>query len=175
MARLGEVLSFFSCAHRYSWPFKADAGQYYQVCVDCGAEYNYDWDRMQRVARSARAPRPARAERRTHPSWRPRERRLKLPLPLRFRIDDALWRDGTVVNISRSGVLFWCPPTAGLKVGEAVQLVFEMPEEISGADSARVLCRGRIARIDEADDALRVAIAMYGYTFLEAAASAARQ
>jgi len=175
MARLGEVLSFFSCAHRFSWPFKSDAGQYYQVCVDCGAEYNYDWERMQRVERTARPPRSARTERRTHPTWRPRERRLKLPVPLRFRVEDALWRDGTVVNISRSGVMFWCVPAPGLKVGEGVQLVFEMPEEISGVEKARVLCRGSIARIDEADDSLRVAVAIFGYNFMEAEPSAKPQ
>jgi hypothetical protein len=28
---------------------KLPDGTYYQVCVHCGAEYGYDWERMQRT------------------------------------------------------------------------------------------------------------------------------
>jgi hypothetical protein len=39
----------FGCPHRLSWPMKLPDGTYYQVCVHCGAEYGYDWERMQRT------------------------------------------------------------------------------------------------------------------------------
>jgi hypothetical protein len=55
---LGELL--FACSHRFSWPMKRSDGTYYQVCVHCGAEYGYDWDRMQRTA--AVPPRPAKMQ-----------------------------------------------------------------------------------------------------------------
>ena len=40
----------FGCSHRFSWPMKQSDGTYYQVCVHCGAEYGYDWERMKRTA-----------------------------------------------------------------------------------------------------------------------------
>ncbi len=39
----------FGCSHRFSWPMKLPDGTYYQVCVHCGAEYGYDWERMRRT------------------------------------------------------------------------------------------------------------------------------
>jgi hypothetical protein len=46
-AMLRELL--FGCSHRFSWPMKLPDGTYYQVCVHCGAEYGYDWERMRRT------------------------------------------------------------------------------------------------------------------------------
>jgi len=50
----------FGCPHRFSWPMKRPDGTYYQVCVHCGAEYGYDWERMQRTA--AIPPHPAKMQ-----------------------------------------------------------------------------------------------------------------
>ena len=72
-------------------------------------------------------------------------------------------------------MLFCCENAPDLKVGEPIQFLCEMPQEISGAERARVLCRGRIARITEDEKSLRVAVAMYGYDFLEALPSAKPQ
>jgi hypothetical protein len=47
---LRELL--FGCSHRFSWPLKRSDGTYYQVCVHCGAEYGYDWERM-RIGKTA--------------------------------------------------------------------------------------------------------------------------
>jgi hypothetical protein len=71
-----------------------------------------------------------------------RARRFEMHLPLRYRrVGAALWSEGRIENISRSGVLFWTADlldlhtpleiTFGLSVGEA---------------SSRVICRGRIVR-----------------------------
>jgi hypothetical protein len=46
----------FGCSHRFSWPMKRSDGTYYQVCVHCGAEYGYDWERMRRTTATPRQP-----------------------------------------------------------------------------------------------------------------------
>jgi hypothetical protein len=50
----------FGCPHRFSWPMKRPDGTYYQVCVHCGAEYGYDWERMRRT--EAIPPQPAKMQ-----------------------------------------------------------------------------------------------------------------
>jgi hypothetical protein len=32
------------CSHRFTWPRLGDNGQHYQVCLTCGAAYEYDWN-----------------------------------------------------------------------------------------------------------------------------------
>ena len=54
------------------------------------------------------------------------------------------------VNISQSGVLF--RGATALPVNALVEMVFEMPEEISGQKNSNVLCQGRIIRSKEAKD-----------------------
>lgn len=48
----------FGCSHRFSWPLKRSDGTYYQVCVRCGAEYGYDWERMRRTTAARRPQAP---------------------------------------------------------------------------------------------------------------------
>jgi len=36
------------CTHRFSWPRVSQSGNHYQVCLDCGAAYEYDWQKMRR-------------------------------------------------------------------------------------------------------------------------------
>jgi hypothetical protein len=80
----------------------------------------------------------------------PRARRLKLNIPLRYRVKSlSTWSEGTILNLSQSGVLFDGP--AELPVNALVEMVFEMPEEISGQKNSQVLCQGRIIRAKEAD------------------------
>ena len=38
------------CSHEFFWPRRAADGRYYQVCRLCDAEYEYDWNSMQRTA-----------------------------------------------------------------------------------------------------------------------------
>jgi hypothetical protein len=35
----------FGRSHRFSWLMKLPDGTYYQVCINCGAAYGYDWER----------------------------------------------------------------------------------------------------------------------------------
>ncbi len=37
------------CAHRFSWPRIDADGRHYQICLACGAAYEYDWEAMRRT------------------------------------------------------------------------------------------------------------------------------
>ena len=39
------------CRHNFSWPHTGIHGQDYQICVLCGATYEYDWSTMRRTRR----------------------------------------------------------------------------------------------------------------------------
>lgn len=155
--KLLEVLMLGRCSHEFSWPRRASDGDYYQVCLLCAAEYKYDWQTMRRTARVDRsAPAPS-AETtvtrrsRSHakkPTWVPRARRLKLDTPLRYRVKNlGTWYEGVIENISQSGLLF--QGKHRFPENTLVEMVFEMPEEISGQKNSSVLCQGRIIRARE--------------------------
>jgi hypothetical protein len=80
----------------------------------------------------------------------PRARRLKLDIPLRYRVNKtSTWYEGIIENISQSGVLFNGP--AQLPVNALIEMVFEMPEEISGQKNSNVICQGRVMRATDAE------------------------
>jgi hypothetical protein len=151
--KLMDVLRLGRCSHEFSWPRRAADGHYYQVCLLCAAEYKYDWATMRRTERvpvTTAEPGTRRRPREKKPSWVPRARRLKLNIPLRYRVKSlSTWSEGNILNISQSGVLFDGP--AELPVNALVEMVFEMPEDISGQKNSQVLCQGRIIRAKEAD------------------------
>jgi hypothetical protein len=69
---------------------------------------------------------------------------------LRYRVKNlSTWAEGTILNISQSGVLF--QGTSELPVNALVEMVFEMPEDISGQKNSNVLCQGRIIRAKQTD------------------------
>ena len=147
--KIMDVLMLGRCSHEFSWPRRGADGDYYQVCLLCAAEYKYDWTTMRRTKRLEHA-RPDTAVRRSHtrekrPSWTPRARRLKLDVELRYRVNStSTWYEGKVENISQTGLLFHGPQQ--LPVNALIELVFEMPEEISGQKNRNVLCQGRVIR-----------------------------
>jgi hypothetical protein len=51
---LKRLLEIF-CRHQFSWPHSGVYGQDYQVCMRCGAVYEYDWGTMRRTRRRASA------------------------------------------------------------------------------------------------------------------------
>jgi hypothetical protein len=51
IVKLLELLLRQGCTHRFSWPRSGDNGRYYQVCLACGAAYEYDWETMRRTNR----------------------------------------------------------------------------------------------------------------------------
>lgn len=174
--KLLDVLMLGRCSHEFSWPRRASDGDYYQVCLLCATEYKYDWKTMRRTERvEPSAPESTTARRsRSHskkPSWVPRARRLKLDTPVRYRVKNlGSWHEGIIQNLSQSGVLLQGPQH--LPENTLVEMVFEMPEEISGQKNSSVLCQGRITRAKEdtpapkAADKTVLAASILDYKFL---------
>jgi hypothetical protein len=170
--KIMDVLMLGRCSHEFSWPRRAADGHYYQVCLLCAAEYKYDWKTMRRIERVDPAPAETTGRRgRSHskkPTWVPRARRLKLHLPVRYRVKSlGTWYEGTIENISQSGVLFQGPQE--LPSNTLVEMVFEMPEEISGQKNSSVLCQGRVTRSKEVHDTAKgvgLAASILDYKFL---------
>jgi hypothetical protein len=175
--KLLDVLMLGRCAHEFSWPRRSQDGTYYQVCLVCAAEYKYDWKTMRRTERvQVTAPDPA-TRRRAHakkPTWIPRARRLKLDTPVRYRTKNVgTWSEGIIDNISQSGVLFHGPEQ--LPENALLEMVFEMPEEISGQKNSNVLCQARLIRSKEARDSeagCGLAAAILDYKFIHASSQA---
>jgi hypothetical protein len=97
----------------------------------------------------------------------PRAQRLSLQTPVRYRTKGlGLWRKGIVENLSQSGIFFHGP--THLPHYALVEMVFEMPEEISGQKHRTDLCQGRILRRGEVRDCGTVGLAasILDYTFL---------
>ncbi len=153
--KIMDVLMLGRCSHEFSWPRRGADGDYYQVCLLCAAEYKYDWTTMRRTKRLEHAkPETIRRShtREKRPSWTPRARRLKLDAALRYRVNStSTWYEGRIDNLSQTGVLFNGPQQ--LPVNALIEMVFEMPEEISGQKNRSVLCQGRVIRsIDQAEE-----------------------
>jgi hypothetical protein len=52
----------FGCNHRnYCFPRQDQEGTEYVVCLDCGNEFTYDWERMRAVRRVTDFHRPKKA------------------------------------------------------------------------------------------------------------------
>ena len=169
--KLLDVLMLGRCSHEFSWPRRAADGHYYQVCLLCAAEYKYDWKTMKRIKRADSAAEAVsetpRGRSQKKPTWVPRARRLTLQTPLRYRPKGlGTWHEGTVENLSQSGVLLLGPQQ--LPENTLVEMVFEMPEEISGQKNSTVLCQGRITRRKEVGDSESVGLAasILDYKFL---------
>jgi hypothetical protein len=158
--KLLDVLMLGRCSHEFSWPRRGADGQFYQVCLLCAVEYSYDWTTMRRTQRVDRSQSASEAEgtttrrsrSRTHkPTWVPRARRLKVNTPVRYRVKNlGSWYEGMIANLSQSGVLLQGPQR--FPDNTLVEMVFEMPEEISGQKNSTVLCQGRITRTKDAPE-----------------------
>jgi hypothetical protein len=175
--KLLDVLMLGRCAHEFSWPRRTADGSYYQVCLLCAAEYKYDWKTMRRIERVESASPEPTGKRRAHakkPTWVPRARRLKLDTPVRYRVKNlGTWSEGVIDNISQSGVLFHGPEQ--LPDNALVEMVFEMPEEISGQKNSNVLCEARLMRSKETRDiksGFGLAAAILDYKFIRQSSQA---
>jgi len=93
---------------------------------------------------------------------------LKLDIPLRYRVNKtSTWYEGIIENISQSGVLFQGPQE--LPVNALIEMVFEMPEEISGQKNSNVVCQGRVMRFKEsakAEESPALAASIVDYKFI---------
>src|SRR5437879_13872126 len=106
-----DVLMLGRCSHEFSWPRRGADGHYYQVCLLCAAEYKYDWATMRRTERVEHA-KPETGIRRRHPrekspSWGRRGRRMKLDIPLGYRVTETrAWYYGAIRTIAQCAVTF---------------------------------------------------------------------
>jgi hypothetical protein len=161
--------SIFSqrCAHAFSWPHLHPAGSYYQVCVRCGDLFAYDWGTMVRCEKIATAVPPESSAALAKTQIRiPRSPRLQVRRPIFFReLGHSQYGLAMIENISKSGILFECqtrPPE-----GTTVEIILEMPEEISGQPNKHVICRGEVMRTTpSAAGTFMVGVVISGYTFL---------
>ncbi|HVP43876.1 MAG TPA: hypothetical protein VMS96_10615 [Terriglobales bacterium] len=165
------------CSHEFSWPRRWSDGAYYQVCLLCGDEWAYDWKRMRRTERitagrfaervmegARKGPRPVRK-----PTWTPRARRLKLQnTEMRFRERGTQdWLAGTAENISNSGVLFRTDNP--VRENASIELILEMPKEITGQEHSTVLCSCTVVRTElpeEEGKPRAYAAVLWDYRFL---------
>jgi len=150
--KLLDVILLGRCSHEFSWPRRAADGQFYQVCLLCAAEYKYDWATMRRTERvkpvAGEAASPKRRQHVRKPTWVPRARRIKLDAPVRYRVKNlGTWSEGIIQNLSQSGVLL--RGSQHFPENTLVEMVFEMPEEISGQKNSKVLCQGRVIRMKD--------------------------
>lgn len=155
------------CSHQFSWPRRSPSGEYYQVCVLCGVEYNYDWSAMRRLGRRASEPaiKTTSAQKRAV-RWSPRARRMRLSGPVRYReLDAELWSDGELKNISKSGVLF--AGSSSIPEGVRIELELEMPAEICGSVGRQVRCIAQIVRAGAGETAKLCAARIYDYAFVD--------
>lgn len=155
-SRLLDLFRLGRCSHEFSWPRRWPDGEYYQVCLLCGDEYKYDWktmSRLERVTDLCKVQEPARAGSRQgracskkKPSWSPRARRIKLNgQEMKYReVGTAAWHRGTLDNVSQTGVLFRA--AEALAENAEVEMILEMPREISGLEHAQVIARGMVVR-----------------------------
>jgi PilZ domain len=77
------------------------------------------------------------------------------------------WYEGVIENLSQSGVLLHGPQR--LPENTLVEMVFEMPEEISGQKNSTVLCQGRIIRSKDTlngTETIALAASILDYKFL---------
>lgn len=163
MPHLLSSLFTRACSHEFAWPRRSADGTFYQVCLICGDCFRYDWQTMNRGERIDLPTEPTTAPR---PVWRPRSRRLRWQKPLLFRESGASeWSPGMLQNISESGVSFRAE--RALPQEAEVEMIFVMPQEITGQPNSKVLCRGELVRIQGEDSGMYMnSVVMSGYSFL---------
>ncbi len=138
----------FRCSHQFTWPRRDESGGYYQLCVNCGSKYKYDWKSMRRTSRveDDLPVETRKSHRPTKPTWVVRERRLRHVVPVLFRLaDKGEWLPGDSENLSRSGLLFRA--SAEIEVGSKIEVQLEMPPELAGDTASAVTCTGVVARV----------------------------
>ena len=138
----------WACPHQFSWPRREEDGGYYQLCLNCGSKYRYDWKQMRRTSRIEEdLPTTTRASHRpAKVTWTPRERRHAHVVPVQYRVaGSAEWLSGTSENLSRSGVLFRAE--SRVEEGAAIEVELEMPQDITGDAQTKVVCRAKVARL----------------------------
>ena len=78
----------------------------------------------------------------------PRASRLSISTALRYRFRGTReWREGMLVNISTTGVLFRAD--SAIKPGSRIEMQFSLPMQTEKVSSTLVSCHGVIVRVAE--------------------------
>ncbi|MBZ5546067.1 MAG: PilZ domain-containing protein [Acidobacteriia bacterium] len=100
-----------------------------------------------------------------------RAQRFAIAMPIQYRsIHEINWLEGTVENISSTGVLLRGPQI--MSVATPIQMRFELPAEFGGQTGALVVCRGEVVRalLPPAENAPKaLAATILDYTFVRGA------
>lgn len=98
----------------------------------------------------------------------PRARRYGIATSIHYHIGGAnVWREGTIENISTSGVLLTTDQI--LEINTPIEMRFVLPVELIGESAAEVICRGvvvRSYRAEDSADAIKVAAKIVSSRFL---------
>lgn len=71
--------------------------------------------------------------------------RFSIMAPLLYRASGGrAWSEGTTINISRSGVLFWAEQD--IDTNTEIEMRIEFPGKITGGTPANVVCHGPVVR-----------------------------
>ena len=90
---------------------------------------------------------------------------LSLPLTLIRGGRGEVSRTGETRNLSSCGVYFVVPET--LELGSLLEFIVTLPAEISIVGPVRLLCKGKVTRVEQKDDSLiGVAATIERYEFL---------
>jgi hypothetical protein len=77
--------------------------------------------------------------------WHPRARRFAVNTAIHYRgTETRSWFDGTIENISRTGVSFLA--NRSLKKGTAVQMFVDLPASKRDGRSGQISCQGHVVR-----------------------------
>ena len=92
-----------------------------------------------------------------------RAQRFEIRTPIRYRSNgDSRWHQGTIQNISSSGVLFQCEHALGPDT--LIEMSWTVPVGALGGGGAEVRCRGRVVRaVSESGDQTALAASISNY------------
>jgi hypothetical protein len=102
-------------------------------------------------------------------AYKPRAQRFPIETRFRYRIGgEPAWREGTTINISRSGILFRAQKEIVPRAMLQMRIVF--PSELTGYDPVSIVCWGPVIR-SESDGASgsdrMLAAAIIRYRFIQ--------
>src|SRR2546425_5963034 len=94
-----------------------------------------------------------------------RTRRFTVCKPIFYRqVNRSQYQLAVLVNISASGLLLECHPS--IPEGTSLEMILEMPQEITGQPHRTVLCRGAIVRSTLSESGIvLVGVAISDYSF----------
>jgi hypothetical protein len=65
---------------------------------------------------------------------------------------------GVTRDVSSCGTFFYCEVAP--EIGSEIELVLELPKELVGEAPAHVLCRGRVVRVEPANESQPIGVAV---------------